>query len=50
MTKLNRRSIDKSETIPKWGGHFLKLASSIKRGTITVVTPAGKYFKFCGIK
>lgn len=49
MTKLNKRSIDTCEALPKWGLHFLELVSNIKKGTITVVTPEGKYLKFSGI-
>ncbi len=49
MTKSNKRSIDTCEALPKWGLHFLKLVSNIKKGTITVVTPEGKYLKYSGI-
>ena len=49
MTKLNKRSIEKCEDLPKWGLHFLELVSNIKKGAITIITPDGKYLKFSGI-
>ena len=45
MTKLNKRSIEKCEDLPKWGLHFLELVSNIKKGAITIITPDGKYLK-----
>ena len=50
MTKMNRRSIDFSGSISKWGHLFLELASNIKRGVLTIITPEGKYLKFSGEK
>ena len=50
MTKMNRRSIDHSISISKWGNLFLELASNIKRGVLTIITPEGKYLKFSGEK
>ncbi|MBC8409583.1 MAG: hypothetical protein H8E12_12795, partial [Rhodobacteraceae bacterium] len=49
MTKLNKRTIETYGDLPKWGLHFLKLVSSIKKGVITIITPEGKYLKFSGI-
>ena len=48
MTKMNRRSIDYSRSISKWGNLFLEIASNIKRGVLTIITPEGKYLKFSG--
>ncbi len=50
MTKMNRRSINYSGSISKWGLLFLELASNIKRGLLTIITPEGKYLKFSGEK
>ena len=41
MTKLNKRSIEKCENLPKWGLHFLEMVSNIKKGAITIITPDG---------
>ncbi|MBT7115203.1 MAG: SAM-dependent methyltransferase, partial [Candidatus Marinimicrobia bacterium] len=48
MTKLNKRTIETYGDLPKWGLHFLKLVSSIKKGVITIITPEGKYLKYSG--
>ena len=50
MSKLNKRSIDTCEALPKWGLLFLKMMSNIKKGVITIVTPEGKYLEYSGNK
>ena len=50
MSKLNKRSIDTCEALPKWGLLFLEMMSNIKKGVITIVTPEGKYLEYSGNK
>ncbi len=50
MTKMNRRSIDSSESISKWGNLLIEMISKIKYGNLTIITPKGNYVKFSGEK
>ena len=50
MSKMNNRSIDLNQVLPHWGVLFLEMMSNIRKGSVTIVTPEGKFIKYSGIE